>query len=881
VSPSPTAAGSAEATARRGDAGTAPVEPASRRPRRPPTLNPVWWLNALIAAAALALFLGPANDFGAIEGGNLPWWLLALGFFLGERLVVHVHFRRSAHSFSLGDVPLVFGLLFATSADLVIGALIGTAATLMLDRKLPPIKLLFNLSQFTLAACLAVLVVHDLVGADAEMGPRLWIAVFLATQVSAVVTVLLIGTAIGLSEGGLKLRTIGQMLTMDFVVTTTNTSLALAGALIIATDARAIPLLVVPAITVFLAYRAYLLERQRHERLEFLYETTRTLAHSPEIVLALEGLLKRSLEAFRAEVAEIVLFSSDGSPPLRTTLGPGDYKEVMQPIDPEFADELRALVSSETPAVRVERPFESEQLRRYLDSRLVTDSMIAMLPGEKRVIGTIMLANRFGVIKAFSDDDLKLFETLANNASVALQYDRLEQAVLQLRELQEQLHHQAFHDPLTDLANRSLFINQVRDALEERTGNVGVLFVDVDDFKTINDSLGHGAGDDLLVAVADRLRDCLRPSDAIARLGGDEFAVMVLGEDQSLDAAVAVAERIMRAFEVPVAVGDDLIYVHLSIGIATTRHSKRADELIRDADLAMYRAKETGKKRFELFEPEMRAAVLRRHGLKEELQRALERRELILEYQPIVALASGETVAAEALVRWHHPTRGRLLPAEFVPLAEETGLIIAVGQFVLEQACRQAVSWEQRKDGRGPRAVHVNLSAVELQDSGVTSGVSQALAEAGLEPGRLVLEITESLAQDVDAGTTLRGLRELGVRLALDDFGTGYSSLSYLRSLPLDILKIARPFIDGISRGQQESSFVRMIIDLARTLDLQVIAEGIESAAELEALRALDCELGQGFYLGRELVKEERAVGISSASITPTPDRNRTSVQKA
>jgi EAL domain-containing protein (putative c-di-GMP-specific phosphodiesterase class I) len=337
----------------------------------------------------------------------------------------------------------------------------------------------------------------------------------------------------------------------------------------------------------------------------------------------------------------------------------------------------------------------------------------------------------------------------------------------------------------------------------------------------------------------------------------------------------------MRAFELPVPVADDLVYVHLSIGIATTRHSRRADELIRDADLAMYHAKETGKKRFELFEPEMRAAVLRRHGLKEELQRALERRELILEYQPIVALASGEIVAAEALVRWHHPTRGRLLPAEFVPLAEETGLIIAVGQFVLEQACRRARSWEDRSEGPRPQAVHVNLSAIELQDSRITNDVSQALDEAGLEPQRLVLEITESLAQDVEASTTLRSLRDIGIRLALDDFGTGYSSLSYLRSLPLDILKIARPFIEGVSRGHQESSFVRMIIDLARTLELQVIAEGIESEAELDALRALDCELGQGFYLGRELEPVERRGARAADVARSAPSQTRTYVQKA
>jgi diguanylate cyclase (GGDEF)-like protein len=834
-------------------------------PKRPTGINPVWWLNAVVGAIAVALFFGPGNEFSPLQDPHLPWWALAIAFFAGERFVVHLHFRRSAHSFSLGDVPLVLGLLLASSTDLVIGGLIGTAAVLVFDRRLPAVKLAFNLAQFALSTCLAVLILHDLVGAEASMGPELWLAIFVATWVSAAVTVLLIGVAISLSEGGLKARSVGQMLSMDFIVTTTNTSLALAAAIIIDADPRAIPLLLIPATTVFLAYRAYLLERQRHERLEFLYEATRTLANSPEIVLALEGLLGRSLEAFRAELAEIVLFSSDGSPPLRTTLGPGDYKEVMQPIDNAIAEELRSLVSVEKPAVRLERPFPTPELRRYLDARLVADAMVAMLPGEKRVIGTITLANRFGLIRSFNQEDLKLFETLANNASVALQYDRLEQAVLQLRELQEQLHHQAFHDPLTDLANRSLFLNQVKDAVSTTPDAVAVLFIDVDDFKTVNDSLGHSAGDELLISIAERLRASLRPTDAVARLGGDEFAVMVVGVQASPDGVIGVAERVMQAFKDPVTVGEKVIYVHLSVGIASTLHTRRADELIRDADLAMYKAKETGKNRYEFFRPEMRAAVLRRHGLKGELQGALERGELILEYQPIVALATGETVAAEALVRWNHPTRGRLLPKEFVPLAEETGLIIAVGQFVLEQACRQACEWERAGDSDAPGSVHVNLSAVELQVPGITEEVRGALEVTGLEPSRLVLEITESLVQDVAAGKTFAALRELGVRLALDDFGTGYSSLSYLRSLPLDMLKIARPFIEAMPHGHRENSFVRMIIDLARTLELQVIAEGIESSAELEALHSLDCELGQGFYLGRKL--EDRDAGARPAAL--------------
>ncbi len=828
--------------------GRKPAPPGGR-PRPFLGASPVWWLNLLLVASAGALFLTVEAGLPRLESPHLSWWMLAPAFLIAERCVVHLQFRRSAHSFSLGDIPLVFGLIFASANDVMTGGLVGTAVTLLLDRRLPPIKLVFNLGQFALATSIGLFVVHHLVASPEQLGPHLWAATFLATQASGILTVLLIGAAISLSEGAVQIRTLGQMLVMDFVVSATNTSLALAGAIVVSTDARAIPLLLVPAITVFLAYRAYLLERQRHERLEFLYEATRTLARSPEIVQALEGLLAKSLDAFRAELAEIVLFSSDGSPPLRTTLGPGDYREVMEPIDDEIANELRALVDTDRPSTRLERPFGSDALRRYLDGRLVTEAMLAMLPGENRVIGTIMLANRFGVIRSFSEDDLKLFETLANNASVALQYDRLEQAVLQLRELQEQLHHQAFHDPLTDLANRSLFTNRVKEMLASGSKDVAVLFIDLDDFKTFNDSFGHGAGDELLVAVANRLRDSVRPGDTIARLGGDEFAVMVYETEHAREDGVLVAQRIMRAFQEPVEAAKETISVHLSIGIATTADSRRADELIRNADLAMYRAKESGKGRFEIFDLQMRDAVLKRHGLKEELQRAVEREEVVVEYQPIVALTSGEVVAAEALVRWNHPGRGRLLPSEFVPLAEETGLIVALGQHVLEEACRKARAWEEWDPEKAP-SIHVNLSAVELADPELTATVGAALSSSSLDPSRLVLEITESLIKDADVhAPALHELRAMGVRLALDDFGTGYSALSYLRTLPLDILKIAKPFVEGMARGSQENSFVRMIIDLARALDLRVVAEGIESAEELEALRELDCEFGQGFFL--------------------------------
>jgi diguanylate cyclase (GGDEF)-like protein len=470
-----------------------------------------------------------------------------------------------------------------------------------------------------------------------------------------------------------------------------------------------------------------------------------------------------------------------------------------------------------------------------------------------------MLSNRYGVVRDFSADDVKLFETLANNASVALQYDRLEQAIARLQDLQQQLRHQAYHDSLTDLPNRALFIDGVKEALEAAPGELAVLFIDVDDFKTVNDTLGHAAGDELLVAVAGRLRSCVRPSDEIARLGGDEFAVRLHDSGDAEAAAETVAKRIMEAFQLPVEAGGRLLSVKLSVGIASAAQGVAdEDELIRHADMAMYQAKMAGKACFERFDPEAQAAMLSRRTLKDELRRAVEGGDLAVHYQPIVTLDTGEAAAAEALVRWEHPERGTVMPAEFIPLAEETGLIVAIGRFVLREACRQARRW-QDSGQPGVRSVHVNLSALELRQDDLIDTVHAAIEEAGIAPGDLVLEITESqLLEDAERSVAaLHGLRRLGVRLALDDFGTGYSSLSYLHSLPLDILKIAKPFVDRVAESDHDS-FVRMMIDLARSLDLEVIAEGIENAEQVAALRELQSRFGQGFYLAEPAAAELR-----------------------
>src|SRR6201991_1511613 len=446
----------------------------------------VWgYVLALSVVAAVAWALITHNTIPHGEP-HLPWWAVALGFAFAEVCVVHVRFRRSAHSFSLADLPFVFGLVFASGDAFVIGALVGTGIVWGLIRRLGSLNLFFSPAQLALAASAAAGILHVVAGSRGALAPATWVGLYAATLTSGALTILLLGGAIAIAEGNVKPPMLVQMFATDALVTLINASIAIAAALVVATDPRAVPVLLIPALCVFAVYRAYVGERQRHERLEFLYDANRTLSRSPEVAEALEALLARSLEAFCADVAEVLLFTGDGEP-LRTAHGPGEHRVSMVPADRAIAEELASLVDADSPVVSLTPPFGSPHLRAHLQARGVRHAMVAMLPGEERTIGTIMLANRVGLERSFGADDLRLLEALANNASVALQYDRLEQAVTKLRLLQDQLHHQAYHDPLTDLPNRTLFMERVRDELENGGSQLAVLFVDVDDFKTVNE----------------------------------------------------------------------------------------------------------------------------------------------------------------------------------------------------------------------------------------------------------------------------------------------------------------------------------------------------------------------------------------------------------
>ncbi len=439
--------------------------------------------------------------------------------------------------------------------------------------------------------------------------------------------------------------------------------------------------------------------------------------------------------------------------------------------------------------------------------------------------------------------------------------------VTERKRLEARLVHEAFHDSLTGLPNRALFRNRAVHVLERiarggSTARVTVLFLDLDEFKSVNDTLGHAAGDRMLVSVAERLRRATRAYDTVARLGGDEFAVL-LEATQDADEAMQVVERIREVLRGPLVLDGRTMLLSASIGVAHAVHGDDADTLLRNADVAMYEAKEAGKSRHAVFEPAMYDAIMARLRLESDLRDASMNPELAgfsIVYQPIVELNGGGVSSMEALLRWQHSERGATSPIDFIPLAEHTGMIVPLGLWVLEQSCLQLVRWQQawsRQSGHPESmpSVSVNISGRQLYEEDFVEQVAETLRRTGADARFLTLEITESVIMQRTEETleTLRSLKTLGVRLAIDDFGTGYSSLSYLQKFPVDVLKIDRAFVEGVARGGSDAALARTIIALGDTLGLRTVAEGVEEAAQRDQLRLLGCQLGQGFLFSRPL----------------------------
>ncbi len=471
---------------------------------------------------------------------------------------------------------------------------------------------------------------------------------------------------------------------------------------------------------------------------------------------------------------------------------------------------------------------------------------------------TVKRASELPVAQARQDEIGALMEAFSRLlTTIEQQTEQINQFPHRL----DQLSREAFRDPLTGLPNRALFMDRLSHALtrtERRGGQLGVLFLDLDRFKSVNDSLGHGVGDQLLVEAGRRLSACLRPEDTIARLGGDEFAIL-LEDAQDVGAATSVAERIATALQRPFLFDARPVAVSASIGIALSAgRPMRPEDVLRNADLAMYQAKAEGRARYELFSSSLAMPSRDRLELQSDLRRAGEQRELSLRYQPVVDLATRRIVEVEALIRWDHRRRGAMLPAEFLPISEETGLIVPMGRWVLEEACRQARRWQAAYSSDPPLVISVNLGAGELRQSDLAGEIAAVLRETGLPPATLKLEMSERvLAGDQAAALDiLEALRGLGVQLAVDDFGTGPASLGYLKRLPVGTLKIDRSLVRGLGQDAEDAAIVRALITVAKGLHMIVTAEGVESGDQLARLLALGCDRGQGYYFARPVAAE-------------------------
>jgi diguanylate cyclase (GGDEF)-like protein len=821
----------------------------------------VWLFTAALAVTAAALYFLVVRDLPPLDAPfEIPWWVLAAAFVVVDIKVIEVHFRRESHAFSLSEVPAVAGLFLLSPNDYLLALSVGAAIALLIGERQAPVKFAFNLANYLLLAVLMIAVFRAIGTSLGPPGMIDYLAAFAATLVSTAVGAVSIATAITLSGGAPQYKKLPDMLQFGALVAVANTSIGLLLVTVLWFSPQAVWLLGIPIVTLFLAYRAWVSEREKHERLELVYQSSRILQHSPELDVALLALLDHARTMFRAEVAEIVLESgAEGGGALRTSSVHDGQAEALVQVGPmRVGRELAGLIDQRRAGfVVLPQTPGGREIR-------LRQAMVAPLTGERGVIGLFSVGNRLTEGTEFSVDDLRLLETLANQAAVALENGQLEQSLAELSRLKEELRYQAYHDPLTNMPNRVAFIEHASAIIaEERPDGLRpvILLLDLDDFKNVNDSLGHAAGDELLVMVAERIRGCVRDGDMAARLGGDEFAILV-HDDTALADALAIAERLVTALVPAFPVHGHDVVIGASVGIAmSTGPSQSPDELLSNADVAMYTAKAEGRRRFAVFDPSLHSAIIARHELSSQLTVGISRSELNVVYQPIVELFDERVVGVEALVRWRHPTRGTVEPEEFISLAEESGAILPLGQFVLREAAAALVA----RDGQHGAApfLSVNVSAYQIQDDGFLADIDDVLTSTGLAPDRLVLEITES-AMFRDTETTiakLTALRERGVRIALDDFGTGYSSLSYLRRFPVNILKIARDFVGSPAAGGEDETaewaFPGAILALGRRLSLMVVAEGIEEVRQLDRLRDMGCEYGQGFLFARPNTIEE------------------------
>ena len=804
--------------------------------------------TALLALLGLALAAGLPWPTVLDDREVLAGIALAVAFAVGESLVLHVEIADDAHSASVVELPLVVGLLLVDPMTVVAARLLGGAVALALVRRQSGSKLAFNLAAIWLevvVAALAYRAVADLLPGGGVLSA--WAAVLVAAVAGAVLSTSCVVVVISLSVGRSQFGDLPTVQRGSALTAAATGTLGLVAVLVLRTDgAGVLPLLVLGALAVA-GYRQHTRLARRHERLSTLHGFVRQVSTQAEARGTVPAILAQTLELMRGEVAVLtqVLPTEAGregaDPGLRlqtSTLTVGGELVVRQLWAGPGDWPVARCLSSGAPLLGA-RGTRDPAVEEYLAQQGVRDGVLVALPGADGPTGTLFVGSRRSDWATFEQADVLALEGVAGHAAVALHNGRLV----------DRLTHESRHDALTGLPNRAELQARLAEVLARGTSSTAVLFMDLDRFKDVNDTLGHSAGDRVLSEVAERLSQDLPAGSTIARLGGDEFAVVLPGA--GLAAALRVAQRLRRLLERPVAVEGVSVDVGVSIGVSLApRDGDTPGLLMRRADIAMYDAKHSSG--IAAYDPGRDESSTSRLALVAQLRTALAEEQFRLEYQPQVAGETGAPVRFEALLRWQHPTRGTVGPDEFVAVAERAGLLQELTAWVLGTALDAVTAWRAAGHDLG---VAVNLSPRNLLDPGLPSAVRRALAVRALPAEVLTLEITEStiMAEPARAVETLRQLRSTGVRLSVDDFGTGYSSLAYLKQLPVDEVKIDKSFVRGLPSDAADVAIVRAVLALAASLGLDVVAEGVEDDASRGELRRLGCGLLQGYRTGRPM----------------------------
>lgn len=802
-------------------------------------------LLAIVAAAGWWLMLGRLT---AVHPDPWPLWVLALFFFVASYLEVDLSSAGAqSMSFAMTDAAFVAALLLGEPLAVALGPLAAGLAN-VLWRRPPLVKLLFNVTQESVGALAGTLVFH-VIRDDRLLSGRTGFAAVIGGLVMGLFSQAAVSVVTRVASGSRR-QTPFRSLLLSSVGSLGNGTVALQAVFLGAVSPW---LAAVPAVLVavlYFGYRGVSHQQQVTDRSDLLYRATAALHEQPNMDDGLISVLAELRTALRAQWARIVLFTPEGA--VTCAVDADDF---------EPAPMTAALPSQESAARRLAAELSAVSMFRATSADVVSgpisvftrgDTLVAPLTRGGQQAGVVMVDARSGSADRLKQADVEMVEMMSKQICVALEKGALERSLHQLVELERELTKQAHYDGVTALANRNFLMNDLGRLVNEPT-TIGhaVLLVDLDDFKMVNDSLGHVAGDELLKIVAQRLVGCVGDQGVVGRLGGDEFAV--LARDITEDAAERLAERIITAISTVVHLEGREVSVGATIGIRRTLGDPdQPADLLRDADLALYNAKGLGKGRLARYEASMHEQAQERLELTSALANAITRDEFVLVYQPIVDLRSGQVVAAEALVRWMHPVRGELAPGVFLTLTEESGLIVELGWVVLRQALRQLAEWEAQL-GSTDFYLSVNVSARQLKEPEFAAGVLELLTAYGVPGHRLVLEITESVFIDdpIQTQGVLDRIATAGVRFGLDDFGTGYSSLSQLQQLPLYLVKVDRSFVSRLGGKRDGRVLVRAIIQLANALRLQVVAEGIETAEERDELVGLGCPRGQGWLLGR------------------------------